>query len=195
MREQIAAKPSISAAKLLIFLETLGYKVWAEPFMFRDYVDILKLVPRAGHVLNEAELRDYGLDLRKILVNDPEMSARDLLIAFNAAHGMCFVVKGDRLPYYLASIRQDITLWTEEVRNCCSGPMSHLPPLDENAARKGGDNVHQHFLRQWSITFCHRCGLRRFNGIRPIRKQDDWPNHDDLILTWFYGPGMWDHGI
>ena len=33
-----------------------------------------------------------------------------------------------------------------------------------DAAAVGGDTIYQQFLRQWSITFCPRCGLRRFNG-------------------------------
>jgi hypothetical protein len=153
--------------------------------MFRGYVDILKLVPHAGHVLNEAELRDYGLELRKILVTDPEMSSRDLLVAFNEAHGMCFVVRNDRLQAYLLHIRHDITSWLDEARKCCAGPGVLLPPLNETVAKRGGDTIHQHFLRQWSITFCHRCGLRRFNGITLVRKQDDWPYHEEIILSWF----------
>ena len=141
--------------------------------MFPAYVDILKSVEHAGRVLNLAELRGYVFDVRKLFVNNLEISSTDLLVAFNAAHGMCYLLHPNGAPAFLASIRQDIISWPEEARKCCAGPMSVLPPFDEIAARRGGDNLHQHFLRQWCITFCNLCGLRRFNGIRLVRKRDD----------------------
>jgi len=172
LREQIALDPSIDAAGLLAFLGTLGYTVWCEPFMFPAYVDILKSVECAGRVLNFEDLRDYVFDMRKLLVDNLEISSADLLAAFNAAHGMCYLVHPQAVHPYLASIRNDITSWLEEARRCCNGPMSVLPPLDEIDARRGGANLHQHFLRQWCVTFCNLCGLRRFNGIKFVRKRD-----------------------
>ena len=55
-------------------------------------------------------------------------------------------------------------MWVDEARKCCSGPLFNLPALDENDASAGGKTIHEQFLRQWSVTFCPRCGLRRFNG-------------------------------
>ncbi len=132
--------------------------------VFREYVRILSLLPTPGKVLNESELRGYAVNLRNLLLENPAMSANDLLIAFNDVYGLCFAVPKDRLHHFLKSIRQDITRWVEEARNCRSGPLLNLPPLGEAAANVGGDTIRQQFLRQWSITFCPRCGLRRFNG-------------------------------
>ena len=129
---------------------------------------MLSLLPVAGPVLDYQELCGYSLELRKLMLDIPSMSATDLLKAFNAAYGMCFAVASylleTLLHYLLKSLRQDITLWFEEAQKCRPGPGLTMPPLDEDDAKVGGDTVYEHFFRQWSITFCSRCGLRHFNG-------------------------------
>ncbi len=87
IRKEIAGHPSISARDLQAFLERSGYKMMAEPFLFPEYVRILGLLDNPGRMLNEKELRAYGVQLRNLLLEDPSMPADDLLRAFSAVYG------------------------------------------------------------------------------------------------------------
>ncbi len=74
---------------------------------------------------------------------------------------------------FYANNKRDSTAWTEEADKSCCGTMIDMQSFDETADKRGGDNLHQHFLRQWCVTFCDLCGLRRFNGIRLLYKRDE----------------------
>jgi len=151
----------------------LGYTFWCDAFMFPAYVKILQSVEHAGRVLNLSALRGYVFDLRKLFLVNLEISPSDLLLGFNAVRDMCYVVHPQAAPEFYASIKRDILAWPAEAIKSCGGPLGDVPPFDEAAAKLGGDNLHQHFMRQWSVTFCDLCGLRRFNGIRLLYKRDE----------------------
>jgi len=82
----------------------------------------------------------------------------------SSAVQMLYAISPDVLHWKLKALREDVTMWVDEARKCRSGPLFNLPTLDENDATASGETIHQQFLRQWSVTFCPRCGLRRFNG-------------------------------
>ena len=156
-----------------------GYTFWCDSWMFPAYVKILKSVEHAGRVLNLAELRGYVFDLRKLFVAQFEISPPDLLRGFNAACGMCYLVHPQAAPGFYASIKRDITAWPAEAAKSCCGPMIDMPSFDETAAKRGGDDLHQHFMQQWCVTFCDLCGLRSFNGIQLLYKRDV-----SLVIRW-----------
>merc|ERR1711966_219542 len=123
----------------LLLLLLLPYLPMSGCLVFREYVRILSLLPAPGRVLDVSELRGYAVELRKLMLGNLEMSNDDLLIAFNRAYHLCFVVvPKDILSRLMKSIRHDITDWVDEARMCRSGPLLTLPPLDESKARIGG---------------------------------------------------------
>jgi hypothetical protein len=151
----------------------LGYTFWCDAFMFPSYVKILRSLEHAGPVLDLAALRGYVYDLRKLFLVNLEISPSDLLLGFNAVRDMCYLVNPQAAPEFYASIKRDILAWPAEAIKSCRGPLGDIASFDEADAKRGGDNLYQHFLRQWSVTFCDLCGLRRFNGIRLLYKRDE----------------------
>ena len=161
----------------------MGYTFWCDSFMFPSYVEILKSVEHAGQVLNLAALRGYVFDLRKLVLVNLEISPSDLLLGFNAVRDMCFLVSPSAAQSFYASIKRDILQWPAEAIKSCRGPLGDIASFDEADAKRGGDDLYQHFLRQWSVTFCDLCGLRRFNGIRLLYKRDECRVFIRLIIS------------
>ena len=137
LRQHLAFSQSPNHREVTEFLKLTGYVLCEEPWFLKQYLQILYQVPCAGRVLNQQEWTGYAVVVRNLLVDEPDMSQDDLLKAFNASTGMCYVIEPAAFKFRLSDIRGDVTKWLEEAQRCRGGPIFQMPPYGQEGCIEG----------------------------------------------------------